>query len=155
MGNDPLGRGRPTIFNQEVADAICDALAKGATLRAVCRDPGMPHESTVRLWARQNNEFYPQYARARELGYECMADEIIEISDDSSGDVAAAGDDDNAPRANSEFVARSRLRVDTRKWLLSKALPKVYGDKLAHTGPDGESPVAMVVTWQTAAPDES
>jgi Bacteriophage Sf6, terminase small subunit-like len=31
---------------------------------------------------------------------------------------------------DAEHVQRSRLRVEARKWLLSKALPKVYGDKL-------------------------
>ena len=63
-----------------------------------------------------------------------MADETLEIADDSSHDTIT--DDEGNERFNSEFAARSRLRVDTRKWLLSKALPKVYGDKITteHTG---------------------
>ncbi|UVO30736.1 hypothetical protein [Bradyrhizobium arachidis] len=58
--------------------------------------------------------FFAQYARARELGYHSMADELVEIADDSSGDVKLDGGG-NA-RMDAEFVGRSRLRVDTRKW---------------------------------------
>jgi hypothetical protein len=63
--------------------------------------------------------------RARLIGYRTMADELVEISDRKAADAAA--------------VNRDRLRVDTRKWLLSKALPKIYGDKLTAelTGKDG------------------
>ena len=92
----------------------------------------MPDERTVRSWAADSDHpFSPQYARARETGYAGLADDLVEIADDKLGD-----------------PARDRLRVDTRKWLLSKALPKVYGDKLAHTGADGEGPVALAITWQ-------
>ena len=121
-------RGRPSIFTEELATRICERLAAGETLRAVCRDEGMPHESTVRSWARDpEHPISTQYTRAREIGYEGMADEIIEIADGSDGD--------------------ARLRVDTRKWLMSKALPKIYGDKLAHTGADGGA-IALAVSWQ-------
>lgn len=84
-------------------------------------------------WTQAHPEFGEQYARARQIGYQLLADELIEIADDSSGDVVETED---GPRPNSEFTARSRLRLDTRKWMLSKMLPKVYGDKLDlnHTG---------------------
>lgn len=88
--------------------------------------------------------FSAQYATAREIGYQSMADEIIEIADDSSFDVIK-GDEETADRVNAEFVARSRLKVDTRKWLLSKALPKVYGDKVALTGgSEGDAPLTVI-----------
>ena len=63
--------------------------------------------------------------RARLVGYHTMADDIIEIADNPETDAAS--------------VQRDRLKVDTRKWLLSKALPKIYGDKLTAevTGKDG------------------
>lgn len=88
----------------------------------------MPSERTVRRWAADRESFSPQYAKARESGYQGMADELLEIADDKSGD-----------------PARDRLRLDTRKWLLSKALPKVYGDKLQHTGDGGEGPITVQV----------
>lgn len=110
--------GRPSIFTQELADEICRRLADGETLRAICRDDAMPARSTVIAWAldKDRKSFSDQYARAREMGYLDMAEELLEIADDKAGD-----------------AARDRLRVDTRKWMLSKALPKIYGDKLETT----------------------
>ncbi|MRT15310.1 hypothetical protein GJV07_24135 [Enterobacteriaceae bacterium RIT711] len=71
-----------------------------------------------------------QYARAREVQAEILAEEIIEIADDSSGDVFV--DDDGREQTNHERVARSRLRVDARKWYASKLAPKRYGDRIQH-----------------------
>lgn len=105
----------------------------------------MPHESTVRAWAIDNlNGFSTQYARARQIGYEGLADDLLEIADDSGADVTV--DDKGNARVDGEVVQRARLRVDTRKWLLSKALPKIYGEKLAHevTGKDG-SPLRVEI----------
>lgn len=120
--------GRPSIFSEKLADRICERLAAGETLRAICRDEGMPSEPTVRRWALEDfNGFSAQYTRSREIGYACMADEVLEIADGGTGD-----------------VIRDRLRFDARRWLLSKALPKVFGDKVAVTGADG-GPLA--VTW--------
>lgn len=126
----------PVRYSPEIAAAICERLAAGESLRAICRTEGMPDESTVRHWAREEADFIPQYTRARELGYERMAEEIVEISDDGALDYIPGKD---GPQFNSEHVQRSKLRVDTRKWLLSKMLPKVYGDKqqIEHSNPDG------------------
>jgi len=118
------------MFTQEVADAICAGLAEGKSLRAVCRADGMPAPSTVIGWLDdpEKAEFAEHYAIARARAYQMLADEIIEISDDSKGDVWI--DDEGNERTDAERVARSKLRVDTRKWILAKMLPKVYGDKL-------------------------
>lgn len=71
--------------------------------------------------------FSAHYATARELGYQSMADDLLDIADDKSGDYTLK---DGVTVMDSEAVARARLRVDTRKWMLSKVLPKVYGDRL-------------------------
>lgn len=57
-----------------------------------------------------------------------MADEIIDIADASEGDVIV--DEDGRRLIDNEAVQRARLRVDSRKWLLSKLVPKKYGDKI-------------------------
>jgi hypothetical protein len=102
-------------------------------LRSICAE-GSPAESTVRAWALDDIEgFAAQYTRAREIGYERLADEILEISDDGSNDTYQT---DNGEATNHDVIARSRLRVDSRKWMLSKMLPKKYGDKLAIGGSD-------------------
>lgn len=138
-------RGRPSLYSVEIADAICERLSSGMTLREVCRADDMPDESTVRKWALRNHEdFFPQYAEAREVGYHAMADELIEIADDGSNDWMERNGSDGQTGdtvINGEHVQRSRLRLDTRKWLLSKALPKVYGDKLAVGGDKDMDPI--------------
>lgn len=89
----------------------------------------MPSEATVRAWALDDVEgFAAHYTRARELGYECLADDILEISDDGKNDTYT--DDDGNVRTDQDVIARSRLRVDSRKWMLAKMLPKRYGEKL-------------------------
>ena len=124
--------GEAHSYTQEVADRICELLCDGLSLREVCKAEDMPPESTVRLWALDDREgFAAQYARAREIGYHAMADEIMEISDDGSNDwMERNGEESEGWRENGEALGRSRLRVDTRKWMLGKVLPKVYGEKL-------------------------
>lgn len=142
------GRGRPSKFTKQLASEICKRIASGRTLRDVCRDKDIPvDEATVREWALDNKGaaadgsggFSPQYARAREIGYQNMADELLDIADDGTNDFQPDGED-GEEKFNGEHVQRSRLRVDTRKWLLSKALPKVFGDKVQLSG-DPENPV--------------
>ena len=144
-------RGRPSKFTQALADRICSRLSEGETLRAVCRDDGMPNASTVIRWtqAKGKEAFSQQYAKARENGYHVMADEILEIADDGRNDTYE--DEEGNTRTNLDVLGRSRLRVDTRKWLLSKALPKVYGDKIAHTDADGGSVAGAIVAALEAA----
>lgn len=116
-------------FSQDLADRICEMLAKGWTLRQVCREPDMPSPSNVIAWANEDRGpgFAEQYARARELGYQIMAEELVDIADNGTNDWMER---EGEAAIDHEHVTRSRLRLDTRKWLLSKALPKIYGEKI-------------------------
>jgi len=131
------GRGRPSTYSEEIAKVICDRLAKGETLKAICRDEDMPADSTVRQWAAEDTcGFYAHYARARNIGLDRMADDLLDICDDNATDVFETN---GKFTFNNAAVNRDKLRVDTRKWYLSKLAPKRYGDRLAHelTGADG------------------
>lgn len=99
----------------------------------------MPHVSTVLRWvaAKEHQEFREQYAHAREAGLEQMADEILEIADETAHDTLLT---EHGERANNEWIQRSKLRVDARKWILSKQLPKKYGDRTTLAG-DNENPL--------------
>jgi hypothetical protein len=123
--------GPRSTYTKAKGRAVCKLLADGWTLNQACQQLGLAGR-TVRRWALDNDDFAPQYARARELGYQAMADELIEISDDGRNDwMSILGKNGQAIDVpNKEVIDRSKLRVDTRKWLLSKALPKIYGDKL-------------------------
>jgi hypothetical protein len=114
--NKRPARGRPGTYTPELGHEICRRLLEGTPLKIIGKEEGMPPSSTVRLWVLDDVEgFAALYARARLVGYHAMADDLIEIADN--------------PEADKDAVQRDRLKVDTRKWLLAKALPKIYGDK--------------------------
>ena len=155
-------KGPASLYTAEIAHEICERLASGETLRSICRDEGMPHESTVRKWAREDREgFSTQYARARDAGLDAIADELLAIADDATNDWMERLGDEGQPlgwQVNGEHVQRSRLRIDTRKWYLSKLAPKRYGEKTEHkiTGPDGGPPkLEFVVFDHTSNPDSA
>ncbi len=118
------------MYSKEKGDAICELLAGGSSLRAACAEVGGVSPQAVLRWVEADEVFSEQYARARAIGYQLLADDILEISDDSKGDVYQ--DADGNERTDTERVARAKLRVDSRKWMLSKMLPKMYGDKVEH-----------------------
>lgn len=137
-------------YSEEVATAICNRIADGESLRSICSDDDMPSREAVRLWlsdAEKNEDskyalFLGQYACARVEQAHHYAEEIIEIADDGSNDTYE--DKNGNELVNHDHIARSRLRVDSRKWLASKLAPKKYGDKLAHVGGDeGDAPIKV------------
>lgn len=129
---DEPKRGRPSVYTPEIAEEICRRLAEGEPLDTICLPAGMPSPATVRLWVvRDWHGFAAEYARAREAQAYKWADEINGIADDGTNDwMERNGADNPGWQANGEHIQRSRLRVDSRKWLLSKILPKTFGDKL-------------------------
>jgi hypothetical protein len=142
----PKPRGRPSVYTPEVARKICLQIAEGKSLREICRNEDMPADATVREWVVDDRDgFSAQYTRAIQARAVLWAEEITGIADDGSNDTYI---DPNTgqEKTNAEVVARSRLRVDTRKWMLSKVLPKVYGDKLdLNHGVQPENPLASLV----------
>jgi hypothetical protein len=135
------------MYTPELAAEVCRRISEGESLRSVCRDESMPSTSTVMKWARQMPEFAQQYAKAREALLEHWAEEITEIADDGSNDWMERrkqeGEEPAGWVANGEHINRSRLRVDTRKWLLSKLAPRKYGDRMDLTNSDGSLSAAF------------
>lgn len=121
-------------YSQELADLICEALAEGHSLRSICASDDFPNKGTVFRWLATNKEFSDQYARAREAQADCLFDDILTIADDGRND--SYTDDEGRPRTDFDVIARSKLRVDARKWMAGKLRPKVYGDKITqeHSG---------------------
>lgn len=124
--------GRPSDYTPELADKICAQLADGDSMRTVCKPDDMPNKTTVFRWIRTNEEFRTQYARAKEESADSLTDEMLDIADNGENDWMLKHDKDGheAWVANGEAMQRSRLRIDTRKWLASKLKPKKYGDKI-------------------------
>ncbi len=124
------------LYQPELGDEICDRLTNGQSLRRIALDGYMPAASTIFKWLAENPAFAEQYARAREAQADTLADEIVDIADDSERDTITT--EDGREIVDTEWISRSKLRVDARKWVASKLKPKKYGDKLDHTS-GGES----------------
>ncbi len=124
--------GRPSMYSEALTAEICRRMMEGESLRSICRDEAMPSKVSVLKWLEVHEEFVSQYARAREMQADHMADEILEIADDGTNDwmerAAKGGETVTVP--DQEHIQRSRLRVDARKWLMARMAPKKYGDKV-------------------------
>lgn len=122
-----------TEFSQEVFDNICERLSDGESLRAICASDDMPNKSSVFRWLACDEKLRDQYAHAREEQADAIFDEILDIADDARNDWMERnnGEDGAGYVLNGEHVQRSRLRIDSRKWMAGKLRPKKYGDKIA------------------------
>ncbi len=121
-----------STYSEEVAEQICDLILDGGILSKICMQDGMPSSRTVLRWLDRHEDFRRLYDRAREIRAEVWAEEILDISDDTSDDwIDKEKPDGSTDRVvDHEHVTRSKLKVDSRKWLMSKAAPRRYGEKL-------------------------
>lgn len=141
----PKPVGRPSMFTQDIANQICAGLMEGKSLRRVCLADNMPSRTTVFEWLAANKEFADQYTRAREVQADVYAEDTIDIADDGSNDTYL--DEDGNPRTDHDVIARSRLRVDARRWYAGKIRPKKYGDKVdVNHGVQPDNPLASMMT---------
>lgn len=125
-------------MSPEQFDAILVDVAAGIPVRRAITEREI---SGRQFYGRLNADptAAERYARAKEAALEAMADEILDIADEVAGDTFE--DDQGNVKIAPDVVNRARLRVDTRKWLLSKLAPKKYGDKL-----DVDAKVGVTVT---------
>ena len=121
--------GRPAMYSPELADEILRRLEESESMVKICNSAGMPSRTTVFKWIETDKSFADKYARAKDVGLEMMAEEMLKIADDPVGSTDTGATDSGA-------VQKQRLQVDTRKWLLSKLAPKKYGErtKVEHSG---------------------
>lgn len=128
--------GRPSTYTQKVADEILRRMSMGETLYAICDEPAMPTRTAVFKWRQARPEFDTSYARAREDQMHAWADQVISFADNGVEDILRDGDGNpilkknGDPQLYREHIDRTRLRIETRKWLMAKILPTVFGDRL-------------------------
>lgn len=141
--------GAPSIYTDELADKICEKISTSSIgMEHICKDIGIGY-TTVTAWiSKAGHPFQEKYARAKLAQMSFLADEIVEIADDARNDYMTRqmGDGIEVEVPNMELINRSRLRVDTRKWLMSKIAPKVYGEALKLQG-DAENPLISTVIY--------
>lgn len=123
--------GRPHGYTEEKALEICELVADGQSINKISKMPGMPNRSTILKWFRDVPEFSTMYARAKEIGFEVLADEIIDLADAEEN-------------MDKDQLRRHQLMIDTRKWLLAKLQPRKYGERVTQeiVG-NGDGPVQI------------
>mgnify|MGYP003350846129 CR=1 FL=1 len=104
--------GRPSSYTDEIAERICEELANGRHLHAICQDDWAPSERAVYQWLEKNERFAQTYARARARQQEVFAAQVIEIADTESD------------------PQRARNRMDARKWYAARVAPRKWGDRV-------------------------
>ncbi|EHD12905.1 hypothetical protein CIN_21510 [Commensalibacter intestini A911] len=114
---------RPSKYSEELVNKICERIADGESLRAICREDGMPDHNTVIRWKNEKPEFCSQYARAREDQADGLFDQAIDMLKEQHVDNVK--------------VQSAKLNFDIIKWTAGKLAPKKYGDKIDMTSSDG------------------
>lgn len=130
---EPRPVGRPSDYTQDLADIICEELARGVSLRTICLSEDMPDARSVFRWLRTNKEFCQQYTRAKEESADADLETIEEL-----GDIAIQEAKDADPKSSNAIVNAYKIKADNLKWGMSKKKPKKYGDKLDMTS-DGKA----------------
>ncbi len=147
-------RGRPTTYDEETASRIVELMAEGEPLAVICRRDDMPGLRTVYNWQDANAGFKARIARARLDGYDMIAADCLEIADETGNDTKYGKNGEEM--LNGEWVARSKIRIETRLKLLAKWDPRRYGEKIALTGGDeNDSPIAVRLDGLTQAQREA
>jgi hypothetical protein len=123
--------GRPTNYSLELASEICARLSTGEPVTKITADPKMPAQCTVYFWLNKHPEFKEMYDEARKDGAHTLADQIQAIVDEEPNKIV---DEQGNFRVDAGSVAHQRLRMDARKWLAAKYLPKVYGESTTIRG---------------------
>jgi hypothetical protein len=141
-------KGSGSKYTEEIAEEICALVADGVNLRKVCRMEGMPSWRTVYDWVVDKPDFATRLARARDLGYDALAEEALEIANTphlgqkkvfSSG---AGEDEDSMTVTEDDMLGHRKLQIETRLKLLAVWNPKKYGNKV-QLGGDPESPIKI------------
>lgn len=116
-------------MTEEICLEILNRICKGDTLKQICSDAHMPNYGTVMKWYHTDPDFQAAMDEAKQFQMNLYADEILEIADNSVGDVRLAYDKNGnlVPEVNYENVKRSELKIKTRQYLMEKFHKKAFG----------------------------
>lgn len=129
--------GRQSTYTQKASEEICERLSNGEPLRQICRDDHMPGWVAVYRWINTRPEFAERIARARELGFDAIASECLDIADTPlvGEEMEVFGSEDGDPSnekvvkiKRSDMLGHRKLQIETRLKLLAKWCPKRFGE---------------------------
>ena len=122
---------RRVRYTKKLGKFICEQIVQGKTLKAICEnDAELPTVVTIMKWATNpEHHFYPMYKEAREKAAELLVDDIVDLADN----------------CHEDNVQKTKVQIETRKWIASKRLDEVYGDKSRVTGSGGDGEIVVRV----------
>jgi hypothetical protein len=139
----PAKTGRPSKYNPEIARIICEQLSEGIPLRQICRDnEGFPAWRTVYDWMGRDDALSASIARARDIGYDAIAEECLQIADNIELGQKQVMTDEGSATTVEDMLGHRKLRIETRLKLLAKFHPTKYGERLGLHGVEGAAPIA-------------
>lgn len=146
--------GRPTTFTDKLGTTICKRIAEGESVRHIVKDVKMPSSSTIFRWLldEKRKVFWEQYEKSRNIQAELMFEELVEIADTTESGIETVEKDGKIEVRKGDMLGHRRLKVDVRKWYLSKVLPKKFGDKASI---DLTSGGKVVKSFNFVKPDEN
>jgi hypothetical protein len=118
-------------YSEKLAAEICKRLSSGEPLRAICRDAHMPHWNSVYNWKEARPEFAVRIARARDIGFDAIAEEALSIADTPVAGIKKEKSKDGTKTITEDMLGHRKLQVETRLKLLAKWSPQRYGDRQA------------------------
>lgn len=146
--------GRPSKYTPEIAQKMCEMLAEGIPLRQICRQEGFPEWRTVYDWMYKDDALGERgtglsaaIARARDLGYEAIAEECLLIADNPLYGQKQVMTDQGTATTVEDMLGHRKLQIETRLKLLAKWNPKKYGDRVALAG-DADNPIKIEAETQ-------
>jgi hypothetical protein len=143
LASRPVDRSRggvPTHFTPEEKERliplILDKLEEGKSLWTAVREiEGAPSAVNFQRWVRDDDKLTQLYAASRLRGYLMFAEDLQEIADNPHEGITTVitrNDDGVEERITKEdMLGHRQLQIATRKWLLAKMMPKVFGDRIS------------------------
>ena len=152
----PKKTGRPSTYDPDIAQQMCEQLSEGIPLREICRQEGFPAWRTVYDWMRKDPDLSTAIAYARDVGYDALAEDCLRIADNpqlgeevSESETPDGVDEDGNTVMKKtvtikkvDMLGHRKLQIETRLKLLAKFNPKKYGDRVTHAG-DDDNPVVV------------
>lgn len=116
----PHKLGPTTFYTEEITDFICECIATNThSLEELHKlIPDFPTVKTINNWRWKHPEFRQKFDLAKEMQAQLLAEQIIEISDNSDLE-----------------INRAKLMVESRKFIAGKLASKLYGAKITHSLP--------------------
>jgi len=139
-----------STYTPEVAQVICEQLSEGIPLRQICREnEGFPAWRTVYDWMGRDPELAASIARARDIGYDAIAEECLQIADTVMFGQKQVMTDEGTATTIEDMLGHRKLQIETRLKLLAKFHPTKYGEKIGVHGVAGQPPVSTEDTGVT------